>query len=231
MSTVLIAVVLALIASFDVASIRPSQATRAGGEGSARESVTVSPTTVALRNATLSFFIQWAYDVRFHQVSGPDWTSRSRYDLIAKTGIPATSERQLREKMQALLADRFRLRLHRATKIIPVYELTTATTLKRSATDQHSGMRVENGSFVFEHVTMSQMAEYLSDLAAFDRPVLNKTDLEGSFDITLPSAAVAMRENPESIFASLESAGFRLGARKSSVEILIVDHAEQLSPN
>jgi len=78
---------------------------------------------------------------------------------------------------------------------------------------------------------MSELAGYLSDLAAFDRPVLNKTGLDGSFDITLPSAAVAMRENPDSIFAALESAGFRLNARKSSVEILIVDHAEQPSPN
>jgi len=54
MNTALVALLLTLIASFDVASIRPSQAARAGGEGSGRESVTVSPTTVALRNGNLS---------------------------------------------------------------------------------------------------------------------------------------------------------------------------------
>jgi uncharacterized protein (TIGR03435 family) len=103
--------------------------------------------------------------------------------------------------------------------------------VKPSAADQRSGMGVVNGSFVFEHITMSQLAEHLSDLSAFDRPVLNKTGLDGSFDITLPSAAAAMRENPDSIFAAVESAGFRLNARKSPVEILIVDHAEQPSQN
>jgi hypothetical protein len=65
----------ALAPRFDVASIRPSQMARSGGEGSGRENVFVSPTTVALRNASLSFCIQWAYGVLLYQVSGPDWIS------------------------------------------------------------------------------------------------------------------------------------------------------------
>jgi uncharacterized protein (TIGR03435 family) len=124
MNAAMIALLLAVVAEFDVASIRPSQAARAGGEGSGRESVTVSPAAVTLRNASLSFCIQWAYSVRFYQISGPEWISRSRYDVIAKPGTPSPSERQLKEMMQALLAERFRLRLHRDTRTIPVYELT-----------------------------------------------------------------------------------------------------------
>jgi uncharacterized protein (TIGR03435 family) len=234
MNSTLIALLLALTADFDVASIKPSQAARVGGEGSGRESVSVTPSTVALRNASLSFFIQWAYSVRSYQISGPDWIRWSRYDLVAKTETPLGSERQLKEMTQALLADRFRLRLRRATRTIPVYQLTAgsgAAKLRHSATDEHSGMNVANGSFVFEHVTMSQLAENLSDLSAFDRPVVNTTGLDGAFDSTLPSAAAAMRENPDSIFSALESIGLSLSARKSPVEILIVDHAEQPSQN
>lgn len=235
MNTTVIALLLAIAVEFDVASIRPSQAARAGGEGATRESVQISPTTVTLRNASLSFCIQWAYGVRFYQISGPDWISRSRYDVTAKTATPSTSERQLKKMMQALLADRFRLRLRRDTKSIPVYELTAtpgaAAKLKPSTTDQHSGISVVNGSFVFEHVTMPQLAEHLSDLSGFDRPVVDKTGIDGAFDITLPSAAAAMRENPDSIFGAVESIGFRLNARKSPIEILIVDHAERPSPN
>src|SRR3569623_2065736 len=122
MNVTVIALLLAIAAEFDVASIRPSQAARAGGEGSGRESVNISPATVTLRNASLSFCIQWAYSVRFYQLSGPDWILRSRYDVIAKSVTPAASERQLKEMMLALLADRFRLRLRRSTRTIPVYE-------------------------------------------------------------------------------------------------------------
>lgn len=235
MDATVIALLLAIGVQFDVASIRPSQAARAGGEGSTRESVTISPTTVTLRNASLSFCIQWAWSVRFYQISGPDWISRSRYDVTAKTGTPSTSETQLKEMMQALLADRFHLRLRRDTNSIPVYELTATPgatgKLKPSAANQPFGISVVNGSFIFEHVTMPQLAEHLSDLFAFDRPVLDKTAIDGAFDITLPSAAAAMRENPDSIFGAVESIGFRLNARKSPVEILIVDHAEQPSQN
>jgi len=235
MSPTMVALLLATAIEFDVASIRPSQAARAGGEGSGSESVTISPTTVTLRNASLSFCIQWAWSVRFYQISGPDWISRSRYDVTAKTGTPSTSERQLKEMMQALLANRFRLRLHRDTRSIPVYELTatpaTAAKLKPSRVDQRSGIGVVNGGFVFEHVTMSQLAEHLSDFSGFDRPVLDKTGIDGAFDITLPSAAAAMRENPDSIFGAVESIGFKLNAPKSPIEILVVDHAEQPSPN
>jgi len=235
MNATVISLLLAIAIEFDVASIRPSEAARAGGEGAARESVTISPTTITLRNASLSFCIQWAYGVRFYQISGPGWISRSRYDVAAKTGTPLTSEGQLREMMQGLLADRFHLRLHRDIKSISVYELTAtpgaAAKLKSSAADHRSGISVANGGFIFEHVTMSQLAEHLSDLSGIDRPVLDKTGIDGAFDITLPSAAAAMRENPDSIFGAVESVGFRLNARKSPVEILIVDHAEQPSPN
>jgi uncharacterized protein (TIGR03435 family) len=218
--------------AFSAASIKPSQLYRAGGEGSGQEHVAFSPTGVTLTNASLSFCMQWAYNVRFYQISGPDRITQDRYDVIAKTDQPA-SKQQLMSMMQKLLADRFQLKFHRDTRPFPVYELVAphkAAKLTPSASDQRTGMTIVNGAFFFAHVTMPEFAARLSDLSAFDRPVIDKTGIEGTFDIAL-SSAEAMRTDPSSIFAAIESLGLRLDNGKIPMEVLVVDHAEKPSEN
>jgi len=218
---------------FDVASVRSSQIARVGGEGSGRERVAVTPKSVNLSNASLSFCIQWAYHVKFYQVSGPDWLTRERYDVVAKTEEPSRPA-QLMNMMQALLGDRFRLRIHRETRLMPIYELVApsrSVKLPRSKPDQDSGMNVVNGSFVFHRVTLQEFAAQLSDFAAFDRPVLDRTGVEGYFDITLASAATATRNEPESMFSAVEALGLRLNPRKGPIEMLVIDHADRPSGN
>src|ERR1700733_12491498 len=106
---------------FSAASIKPSQIYHAGGEGSGQEHVAVSGTGVTFTNASLSFCMQWAYNVRFYQISGPDRITQDRYDVIAKTDQPASKE-QFMSMTQTLLADRFELKFHRETRSFPVYE-------------------------------------------------------------------------------------------------------------
>jgi uncharacterized protein (TIGR03435 family) len=95
--------------------------------------------------------------------------------------------------LQALLAERFQLRIRRETKTIPVYELIVrknAAKLPRSEDPNKEGsLRVVDDSFVFENVTMSEFAARLTDLAGIDRPVLDKTGMAGVYDVTLKSAA------------------------------------------
>jgi uncharacterized protein (TIGR03435 family) len=230
---VLFATGVAAAPEFSVASIKPSQLAHAGGEGSGREQVAISPTGVTLTNASLSFCVQWAYNVRPWQVSGPDRLTLDRYDVIAKTDQP-TGKEQLMAMMQTLLADRFQLKLHRETRPIPVYELVAPAKpvgLHASTSDQPNGLIVLNGSFVFSHVTMPEFAAHLGDLSAFDRPVIDKTGIEGAFDITLDSAARNMREDPSSMFSAIEKAGFRLNSRKDPVEVLVIDHSGPPTPN
>ncbi len=108
--------------AFDVASIKPNQMGNAGGEKSERENITVSPEGVMMRNVSLRSCLRWAYDVKDFQISGPGWLASEKYDIAAKTA-PPTSAGQLRLMMQTLLADRFKLALHRETKDLPVYAL------------------------------------------------------------------------------------------------------------
>jgi uncharacterized protein (TIGR03435 family) len=78
------------------------------------------------KDVLLRYFIQSAWGVEPFQISGgPDWIDSTHYDIDAKAeGNPNNS--QMRLMMQALLEDRFKLRLHHETKELPVYELTAA---------------------------------------------------------------------------------------------------------
>jgi uncharacterized protein (TIGR03435 family) len=71
---------------------------------------------------SLSDLIRIAYRVKPYQVQGPDWMAQQRFEIMAK--IPeGVSPDKLPEMLQALLADRFKLTIHRDKKDLPVYAL------------------------------------------------------------------------------------------------------------
>ena len=73
----------------------------------------------------LTDFIAEAYQVRFDQITGPEWLSTEFYAITAK--LPAGSTQEQRPQMMAnLLAERFGLVVHRIAKDVTGYELTVA---------------------------------------------------------------------------------------------------------
>jgi uncharacterized protein (TIGR03435 family) len=152
---------------------------------------------------TLKTLIAWAYQVQQFQVrGGPSWITSERFDLEAKTEDQKADFASLRLMLQSLLADRFRLKLHRATKESPVYSLVIAKggpKIKLSA-DQTSVDAVEPpragtgpnrgslltgpGLLIGNAVPLSRFATFLSS-TALDRPAVDKTNLAGRFDIQL----------------------------------------------
>ena len=87
-------------------------------------------------NFTLQKLIQSAYGVQSDRISGgPDWLNSQGYDIDAKADESVIDElHELRrnqglteqKRLQALLADRFKLTLHRETKEVSVYALVIA---------------------------------------------------------------------------------------------------------
>lgn len=74
--------------------------------------------------ALLRFLIQNAYSVRSYQViGGPDWINTTHYDIEAKATDNPTPQQML-TMLQGLLEERFKLKVHRETRELPVYELT-----------------------------------------------------------------------------------------------------------
>ncbi len=66
-----------------------------------------------------------AYDVKNFQISGPAWLDTERYDITATMRPDATKE-QFRVMLQNLLAERFKMTVHRENKELPMYSLTVA---------------------------------------------------------------------------------------------------------
>jgi uncharacterized protein (TIGR03435 family) len=226
---------------FEVVSVKPANPRAAG-----RVKMKEDPGTIEMLNVTLRDYISQAYDVEDYQIFGPDWLGSDRYDIVARF-MPGTSKERLLLMWQKLLADRFKLVLHREKKVMPVYALVVAKSgLKIHKAEEGANMtRIGRGHMVLRRVSLSLLAEILS--SQMDHPVLDQTDAEGLFDITLdwvpddtqakmgmaggdrPSGMLANAPDGLSIFDALqEKLGLNLKTKKEAVEILVVDHAERV---
>ncbi len=227
LSLLLFSILLSAQPQFDVASIRDT-GIQPGTEGSGREQVELTPNSVWLRNASLSFVIQWAYDVRFYQVSGAEWLKDQRWDILAKTQA-VHSEKEFREMMRGLLADRFNLVSHTERRARPVYTLIArkvGNKLQKSAMESSGAFQVIGGDFVFTNTTMAEFADRLSDFSTVDRPVLDRTGLTGRYTFKLDSVARAIRggEGP-SIFTAVSEIGLQMKPESEPLDVIVVDSA------
>ena len=110
--------------TFEVASVKRNNTSEPGRQGALfRENINTTDGSVTLRNVTLNSCIKWAYGLQDPQISGPDWITVERYDIVAKSSAP-TSEGQLRLMLRTLLADRFKLVVHSEIKSLSVIALT-----------------------------------------------------------------------------------------------------------
>jgi uncharacterized protein (TIGR03435 family) len=133
--------------------------------------------------------------------------------------------------LQTLLAERFKLAVHRETKMLPVYELVTAKSgskLRQAETREGSSISSGGGKMTVRHVSMPGFATALS--RHIGRPVFDKTGIDGAFDFTLEYAPDgADSAGRPSIFTALqEQLGLRLEAAKGPVEILVIDRANKV---
>lgn len=124
--------------TFDVASIKPAAQQpmgrmmmgMRGGPG------TSDPGQARFINMSLSGMIANAYDVKNYQLSGPSWMDSAHFDVTAK--VPqGTTQEQFHIMLQNLLAERFKLVVHKEQKQLPIYALTIGKggpKLKESAT-------------------------------------------------------------------------------------------------
>ena len=112
---------------FEVASVKPKKS----GEGFIRFGLQPGGRFTA-QNVPTRELIRFAYNVQPFQIEGgPGWLNSDRFDVTAKAegDLPPTGPGQsgpVQLMMQNLLADRFKLKVRRETKEMPVYELVLA---------------------------------------------------------------------------------------------------------
>jgi len=231
----------AQLQAFEVASIKPAAIT-VGREGGNRSRIEHTPDSLTMLNVALSDCVQWAYGVAFFQVSDAHLSANS-YDILAKAGSPVPVG-QLRLMLQDLLAKRFKLAVHRETKMLPVYELVVAKGGPKLPPAGHDATRplvraaeslprIQNDSFLFSDASMAEFAQMLTQLRGIDLPVVDRTGITGTFDIVLKSAPSAAREaDSAALFAIIqEQLGLKLVAARAPTEVVVIDHAEKPSEN
>jgi uncharacterized protein (TIGR03435 family) len=223
--------------AFEVASVKVNIAGTNAGMGRGREIVTPSPAGITMINVRLKTVIQWAYHVQPVQVSGPGWLDVDRYDVVAKAA-GATPEDQLRQMMQTLLADRFKLAFHRESKEMQAYIITVAKTgLKIKELTTEGDMAIQPSppaGATFQRATVSKLAELLSE--PLQSPVIDETGLTGRYDFKLdvsnfldPTTPMGINDViPIVIQAAQQQLGVKIDQKKIPVEMLMVDHAEKI---
>jgi uncharacterized protein (TIGR03435 family) len=219
---------------FEVASIRPSQAdphSSGISTGSGRLTAT---------NVTLKRCIMGAYGVGPNQIfGGPDWLDADRFNITAKAEQPV-GDHALMQMLRMLLTERFKLAFHRDTRPIEAYVLEVAKNGPKLEKSGGGGATTSNGrgDIVVTNTTMDRFAEVLS--RQMDLPVVNRTGLEGVFNLRLrwtpdtgkpPTDAGTASEGTSVFTAIQEQLGLRLRGQKVPIEVLVIDHAEKPSEN
>jgi|SRR5579872_1003367 len=119
--------------TFEVASIKPfvphAPDTRQGkGSSGPLGPGTMDPGRIHYRAIRLKDLVINAYSVKDFQIVGPNWLNddeTTRFTIEA-TMPPDTTKEQLRVMLQSMLADRFKLRIHRETRDLPKYSLVVS---------------------------------------------------------------------------------------------------------
>jgi len=227
---------------FEVASVKATKADLLDNN-SRLPSLNVDPgRRLNFVSINLKDIIMLAYGVGAAQIDGLR-TSINRFDIIAQIP-PGTSKEQIPIMLQTLLAQRFKLTLHREQKSIPVYALEIGKAGSRLQESSQNASRepgctrsyTDNPESMFvavcQRIATAGLVQAVQTMAPnyFDRPVVDMTGLKGVYDITLQWISFAQSMNGEdpTIFAAVQGLGLEMKTRKRAMEVLVVDHCETM---
>jgi uncharacterized protein (TIGR03435 family) len=143
---------------------------------------------------------------------GPSWINSDRFRIDAKAEGPANLEMMHGPMMQALLEDRFRLKLRRESKETSIFELTVGKSVAKLNAAKDGGCEAfdrnhpppepapgqpspvlcgsarmsANGGFDILGVTIPDLCRELTKYV--DRDIIDKTGMAGVFDVHLELA-------------------------------------------
>jgi uncharacterized protein (TIGR03435 family) len=231
--------------AFEVASVKPSPP-QGGPMGIGL--FTYPGGRIHATSYTLRMLIHDAYNLEMYKIlGGPRWADDDRFDVEAKP--PASSESskfvpanfksppnpEMRQMLQALLAERFQLKVHTETRKESVYALVVAKggpKLKQPAsTTVQPFVSFFPHGLSGENATMDQLVERMATI--FGRPVLNHTGIQGNFDflIDYPPDDAATDRTVLLLSAIQVQIGLKLETQPGSIDVIVIDRAEKPSRN
>ena len=218
-------------ARFEVASIRPSQP----GMTARDARFNFRGDRFEVKAGTVGDILDFLGGFQLFRVSGgPGWMRTDRYDIEAKADR-ALEKGDRQTAVMALLAERFQLQSHRETREVPGLVLRAPRApggLKEAAAGETYGIRMEGGDVVFRHVSMAAVTNYLSQMT--QAPVVDETDLKGSYDFVLAPSRIEAQPGMtwgERVREAMEAVGLRVENRRIPLEVTVVDRCERPSAN
>ncbi len=219
-------------ASFEVATIRPTDPAKLEPGVSSRIPF-APPLQFRMEGYTLKGLVQFAYELQDFQVSGgPGWFDKDRFDVDGKvsdganTELPAT-----RTRLQALLAERFHLVTHKETKQATILVLKINKDGTKLKAGEDSGGSSSGPGVIRD--SNGQMASFARVLAQqLGQLVVDRTGLNGNYSYELRWSPDPSRIDGPSLFTAVpEQLGLKLDSDKGPVEVLVVDRAEKPTDN
>ncbi len=218
--------------SFEVATIKPASAT----DGHTHINYPPGDSFSAI-NITLPALMQWAYGMPEKQIlDGPAWMTSTRFDIQARVENSVRSDTEAKRKMvQALLAERFNMKLHEETRMLPAYDLVVAKGGSKLEVSKANGKSIGMGRthLDLQGLTMPLVAEQLSLVAG--RVVVDKTGLSDRYDVKLVWAAddaPAGDGSAPSLFTAIqEQLGLKLEPAKEPLPVLVIDRVDMPTAN
>jgi len=231
---------------FEVASVRPHTGIII------MSGLDISGSRVTISASTVSDLIASAYGLKNYQLEGAsDWMQADRYDIAARApGDRAPTNEEEKRMLQALLAERFQLKIHSETHEKPVYALVVGkggSRLKENAAGSgvtrfnRKGRDVE---MVFTGTPIDSLISQFPRMPGIDRPVLDETGLGGKYDFlfSLTDVQLGLRVEQSgipaadaegaSVFTALQDQlGLKLEPRKAAIQVFVIDRVEKPSEN
>jgi len=172
------------------------------------------------------------------------WNDSNRFDIRTSAGRDASQD-EMRQMLKTMLADRFRLAMHRETRVTKVYELVVEPTGHKLqppvegkyAFNKDVWLRVEPtttlATLQADGITMAQLVRNLS--GPLLTMVIDRTGLTGTYNVKAqwdanPYRAANAPADPArpTIFEAFPSQlGLRLRETTGPVEYLVIDRAER----
>jgi uncharacterized protein (TIGR03435 family) len=174
---------------------------------------------VNLPGIPLKLVIMLAWNLPTNQndqlVGAPKWLDSARFDIIGKlppdlapsngTNVPLL---ELGTALQALLVDRFKMKVHFEDRSVDAYTLIAVKPkLKKADPSTRTGCKAPTNATVVikssgglpgrtfncQNITMAQFADQLQMIAGtyISHPVVDATGLEGGWDFTLSFSPIA----------------------------------------
>ncbi|HXS95871.1 MAG TPA: TIGR03435 family protein [Candidatus Limnocylindrales bacterium] len=251
--------------TFEVASIKPNTS---GGQASSNFPLgngnVFRPTggVFSAINQPFTIYLQFAFKIPATELARitaklPHWAITDRFDIQARANVNATKD-QMREMMQSLLEERFKLAIHYEEQQVPGYALVlvkagqTGPNLRPNPNGAGCNSEAGPPDELFpaacggimpmpyseratdrraaRNVPIALLASSLPGIThELDKPVVDRTGLTGNYDFSLEWAS--SQDDTNLGQAMRLQLGLKLESQKIPMRLLIIDRVERPSAN